>query len=78
MIIVWKGGNTVTVYYDGVPFKATGTYTMTDSYLNIGGISDLKNWSGDLADVRVYDEALTRTQAKQVYQWGRQYLDIQP
>ena len=74
----WSNNNTIVTYYDGVPFKSTGTYTTTSSLLHIGGTClDIPTYyAGDLADVRVYKEALTENELKQIYEYGKQYLGI--
>lgn len=73
---IWKDNNTVQFYYDGVPFTATGSYSTSNAYLNIGGASDGFFYTGDLSDIRVYSNALTENQVKQLYKYGKNYLGI--
>ena len=75
---VWKNYNTVELYYDLVPFSSTGSYSTSDSYLTLGsgGNDDASaSYIGDMADVRVYSVALTPTQIKQLYNYGRQFYE---
>lgn len=74
---IWKNGNNVQFYYDGVPFTNTGSYTATNSYLNVGGTRDGHCLIGDLSDIRVYNGALTENQVKQLYKYGKNYLEIE-
>lgn len=69
-------GNSVRIYYDNVPFGNTGSYSTADTYLNIGGISNTRYFNGDISDVRIYSSTLSADAINQLYEYGKQNLDI--
>ncbi len=76
---VWSGGNKVRLYFDGVCFEVTGSYSTannTDNFgLSVGNYNSLTNrFKGDIADVRVYKSALTTKQIQQLYRYGQSIL----
>lgn len=73
---IWSNNNTLDFYYDGVPFKATGTYQTSNSFINIGGSMHGRNFVGDISGVRIYDKALTEDEVKIIYEYGKKCLGI--
>ena len=65
------------MFYDGVPFRASGSYETSNSFLTIGcsGTDYSNYYTGDIADVRVYNGALTEQQLKQMYKYGQQFYN---
>lgn len=78
---VLKDGNTVFHYFDGVGYKANGTYNTSKSDVDIGFSSKNSEvnhymYSGDLSDIRIYSEALTDEKVKQLFRYGEEYLNL--
>lgn len=79
VVAIFENNDTVTLYYDGVPFQTKGSYSASNSYLNIGGVSDMMpTWGyiGDLSDIRIYKNVLSEEKVKQLLKYGKQELGI--
>lgn len=79
LVGIFKDGNKVQFYYDGVSFSATGTYNTLNSEILIAhstsnGSDNGLYYIGDLADMRIYSSALTAEQVQQLYRYGKNIL----
>jgi len=73
-IILTRSGSTLTVYLDGVDdtsstSAATGDGTSTANlWIGDGAFNSRTNFNGNIANIRIWNEALTSDQVTQVYQ----------
>ena len=68
----YSENNSVKLFYDNLTSENSGSYTVTDKYLNIGGPNS--NWDekfkGDISNFKIYNKALSDEEINQIYNKG--------